>query len=108
MRDWQAGAFIARWLRVHRGNGITDFRKKGQATGIEITSIAGSIIPAGTSTFSCVPPWALLTAFLLMGAHLILIVVQVVGSLWIKKLSPNWSTSGIVRRLPQASVPCIQ
>jgi hypothetical protein len=39
----------------------------------------------------CVPPWAPLPAFLLMGAHLILIVVQVVGSLWIKKLSPNWS-----------------
>jgi hypothetical protein len=39
----------------------------------------------------CVPPWAPLPAFLLMGAHLILIVVQVIGSLWIKKLSPNWS-----------------
>jgi hypothetical protein len=39
----------------------------------------------------CVPPWALLPAFLLMGTHLTLIVVQVVGSLWIRKLSPNWS-----------------
>jgi hypothetical protein len=29
-------------------------------------------------------------AWLLMGAHLIMIVVQVVGSLWIKKLSQNW------------------
>ena len=38
----------------------------------------------------CVPPWAPLPAWLLMGAHLIMIVVQVVGSLWIKKLSPNW------------------
>jgi hypothetical protein len=39
----------------------------------------------------CVPPWTPLPAFLLMGAHLILIVVQIVGSLWIKRLSPNWS-----------------
>ena len=39
----------------------------------------------------CIPPWAPLPAYLLMGAHLTLIVVQVIGSLWIKKLSPNWS-----------------
>lgn len=38
----------------------------------------------------CVPPWSPLPAWLLMGAHIILIVVQLVGSLWIKKLSPNW------------------
>jgi hypothetical protein len=38
----------------------------------------------------CVPPWAPLPAWLLMGTHLILIAVQVVGSLWIRKLSPNW------------------
>lgn len=38
----------------------------------------------------CVLPWAPLPAWLLMGVHLILIVVQIVGSLWIKKLSPNW------------------
>ena len=39
----------------------------------------------------CIPPWAPLPAWLLVGAHLSLIAVQVVGSLWIKKLSPNWS-----------------
>lgn len=39
----------------------------------------------------CIPPWAPLPAWLLIGAHIILILVQVVGSLWIKKLSPNWS-----------------
>ena len=38
----------------------------------------------------CVPPWAPVPALLLMVAHLSLIVVQVVGSLWIKKLSPEW------------------
>lgn len=40
----------------------------------------------------CVPPWATsVPAWLLMGAHIILIFVQVVGSLWIRKLSPNWN-----------------
>ncbi|HKO63456.1 MAG TPA: hypothetical protein VJV03_19990 [Pyrinomonadaceae bacterium] len=38
----------------------------------------------------CVPPWAPVPALLLMGTHVSLIVVQVVGSLWIKKLSPEW------------------
>jgi len=38
----------------------------------------------------CVPPWAPLPGFLLMGAHLVLIGVQVIGSVWIKKLSPDW------------------
>ena len=39
----------------------------------------------------CVPPWAALPPWLLMGSHLSLILVQVVGSLWIRRLSPNWS-----------------
>lgn len=39
----------------------------------------------------CVPPWSPLPAWLLMGAHLSLIAVQVIGSVWIKKLSPQWS-----------------
>jgi hypothetical protein len=39
----------------------------------------------------CIPPWAPLPASLLMSVHLILIVVQVIGSVWIKKLSPDWS-----------------
>lgn len=30
-------------------------------------------------------------AWLLMGAHLILMAVQIIGSLWIKKLSPDWN-----------------
>jgi hypothetical protein len=42
----------------------------------------------------CVPPFAVpLPAWLFMGAHLSLIVVQLVGSLWIKKLSPDWPKS---------------
>ena len=39
----------------------------------------------------CVPPSAPLPAWLFMGLHLTLITVQVVGSLWINKLSPDWS-----------------
>ena len=39
----------------------------------------------------CVRPWVPLPSWALMGAHLSLIAVQVGGSIWIKKLSPNWS-----------------
>ena len=39
----------------------------------------------------CVPPWTPLHAWLLMGTHLTLIAAQIVGSIWIKKLSPDWS-----------------
>jgi hypothetical protein len=38
----------------------------------------------------CIPPWAPAPGWLLMAAHLTLIAVQVVGSLWIRKLSPDW------------------
>lgn len=39
-----------------------------------------------------VPPFVVaLPAWLFMGAHLSLIVVQIIGSLWSKKLSPEWS-----------------
>ena len=41
----------------------------------------------------CIPPWSPLPAWLLMGAHLSLIAVQMIGSLWIKRLSPNWTKS---------------
>ena len=40
----------------------------------------------------CVPPWTPIPSILLMGVHLSLIGVQLVGSLWIKKLSPEWSS----------------
>lgn len=38
----------------------------------------------------CVPPWAPVPGLLIMGAHVTLIAVQIVGSLWIEKLSPEW------------------
>jgi len=40
----------------------------------------------------CLPPWTPIPSILLMGIHLSLIGVQLVGSLWIKKLSPEWSS----------------
>ena len=40
----------------------------------------------------CVPPWTPIPSILMMGIHLSLIGVQLVGSLWIKKLSPEWSS----------------
>jgi hypothetical protein len=43
----------------------------------------------------CVPPFVVsLPAWLFISVHLALIVIQMVGSLWIKKLSPNWRNVG--------------
>ncbi len=40
----------------------------------------------------CVPPFAVaLPAWAFMGTHLSLVAIQIVGSLWIKRLSPDWS-----------------
>jgi hypothetical protein len=39
----------------------------------------------------CIPPTLSLPAWLLMATHIALILVQVVGSIWIKKLSPSWT-----------------
>ena len=40
----------------------------------------------------CVPPFIVaLPAWLFVSVHLALIAIQLVGSLWIKKLSPDWS-----------------
>jgi hypothetical protein len=41
----------------------------------------------------CVPASAAVPGFLLMGAHLTLIAVQLVGSAWIERLSPAWEGS---------------
>ena len=43
-----------------------------------------------SSMVLCIPPWAPFPAWMFMGVHLTLIAVQIVGSLWIKKLSPEW------------------
>jgi hypothetical protein len=38
----------------------------------------------------CVPWWLPIPGIVLMGAHIALIIVQIVGSIWIEKLSPDW------------------
>ena len=43
-----------------------------------------------SATVLCMPPWAPVPGFLLMGAHITLIAIQLVGSVWIRKLSPEW------------------
>jgi hypothetical protein len=45
-----------------------------------------------SATVLCFPPFLIvLPAILFMGVHIFLIAVQIVGSLWIRKLSPAWS-----------------
>ena len=40
----------------------------------------------------CFPPFLIqLPNFVFVSVHLFLIVVQIVGSLWIRKLSPDWN-----------------
>lgn len=44
-----------------------------------------------SATVLCVPPFVVsLPAWLFIATHLILIVIQIIGSTWIKKLSPEW------------------
>jgi len=47
-----------------------------------------------SSLVLCFPPFLIsLPAVVFMSAHIAMIAVQVVGSVWIRKLSPNWSPS---------------
>jgi len=41
----------------------------------------------------CVPLSAPVPGFVLMGAHLTLIAIQVIGSVWIRRLSPAWEAT---------------
>ena len=45
-----------------------------------------------SSGILCVPLTLALPAWLFMTAHLSMIAVQIVGSLWIRRLSPAWET----------------
>lgn len=50
-----------------------------------------SFAEVASAVVLCVPPWSPLPAWLLMTAHLSLSTVQIIGSVWIKRLSPQWS-----------------
>ena len=45
-----------------------------------------------SSAILCIPLTLGLPAWLYMTAHLTMIAVQIVGSLWIRKLSPAWES----------------
>lgn len=49
-----------------------------------------SFAEVASAAVLCVPPTAPLPDWTLMGAHLTLAALQIVGSVWIKKLSPSW------------------
>lgn len=42
----------------------------------------------------CIPPRAIFPGWPLVAAHIVLIVVQLVGSIWIRRLSPVWPERG--------------
>jgi hypothetical protein len=50
-----------------------------------------SFAEVASSGVLCIPPSTPLPAMLLMATHLLLIGVQVIGSVWIRRLSPDWT-----------------
>lgn len=46
----------------------------------------------------CVPPTVALPATLLMTTHLAMVGVQLIGSAFIRHLSPDWNGSGMISR----------
>ncbi len=49
-----------------------------------------SFIEVITAVVLCVSPFVAVPAVLVVAVHLILIAIQIVGSLFIKRLSPEW------------------
>jgi hypothetical protein len=48
-----------------------------------------------SSLVLCFPPFVItLPAIVFMSAHIAMIVIQLVGSIWIQKLSPDWNRTG--------------
>ena len=47
-----------------------------------------------SSLVLCFPPFLVsLPAVVFMSAHIAMILIQVVGSIWIQKLSPDWASA---------------
>jgi uncharacterized membrane protein len=63
-----------------------------------------SFAEVASAAVLCVPPTSPLPAAALMGAHLALAAVQVVGSLWIRRLSPEWERERRVEAAPDRPV----
>jgi hypothetical protein len=51
-----------------------------------------SFAEVASSAILCVPLTIGLPAWLYSTAHLVMIAVQIVGSIWIRKLSPTWGS----------------
>ena len=51
-----------------------------------------SFAEVASSAILCVPLTLGLPAWLYMAVHLSMISVQIVGSIWIRRLSPSWET----------------
>ena len=51
-----------------------------------------------SSAVLCVPPGFVVPAPVLMATHLLLVAVQVVGSVFIRRLSPEWGADVAARR----------
>ena len=49
-----------------------------------------SFAEVSSSALLCVPTSGPVPGPVLMGGHLLMAAVQVIGSLWIKRLSPSW------------------
>lgn len=50
-----------------------------------------SFAEVASAALLCIPPTLPLPDWLVMTAHLLLAGVQIIGSIWIKRLSPNWN-----------------
>lgn len=59
-----------------------------------------SFVEVITGAVLCVPPTTEVPPWLLMVPHLGLIAVQVVGSIWIRKLSPDWAHEATAQTKP--------
>ena len=51
-----------------------------------------SFAEVASSAILCVPLSLGVPAWLYSSAHLVMIAVQIVGSIWIRKLSPTWGS----------------
>jgi hypothetical protein len=58
---------------------------------ISFTEVLGSLI-------LCVPFTPAIPPYLYSTVHITIIVIQVVGSIWIERLSPSWETPGSTQR----------
>ena len=56
-----------------------------------------SFAEVASSAILCVPLTLGLPAWLYSTAHLAMIAVQIVGSIWIRRLSPAWETGPVLR-----------